>query len=128
MKIRMKNQIQLDGQIELIDQVYEAELIQKGGYHYLQFVNEEEERVILKFHDAELNMTRFSSPKTAMRFVKDGKALVGIPTPMGVQTFVTETHFYQVDWANQALNIHYELKSQDEERLFASYQMTISWF
>ena len=47
---------------------------------------------------------------------------------MGVQTFVTETHFYQVDWANQVLNIHYELKSQDEERLFASYQMTISWF
>ena len=63
-----------------------------------------------------------------MRFVKDGKALVGIPTPMGVQTFVTETHFYQVDWANQVLKIHYELKSQDEERLFASYQMTISWF
>ena len=34
MKIRMKNQIQLDGQTELIDQIYDAEWTQKGSYHY----------------------------------------------------------------------------------------------
>ena len=39
MKIRMKNQIQLDGQTELIDQIYDAEWTQKGSYHYLLFKN-----------------------------------------------------------------------------------------
>ena len=57
MKIRMKNQIQLDGQTELIDQIYDAEWTQKGSYHYLLFKNEENEKVVLKFHYTELKMT-----------------------------------------------------------------------
>ena len=48
MKIRMKNQIQLDGQTELIDQIYDAEWTQKGNHHYLLFKNEEDEKVVLK--------------------------------------------------------------------------------
>lgn len=127
MKIRMKNQIQLDGQTELIDQIYDAEWTQKGDHHYLLFKNEEDEKVVLKFHDTELTMTRFSNPKTLMRFIKDDRALVGVPTPMGIQTLMTDTQRYHLDIDKQIIFLDYQLKTPDGERLFADYQMEISW-
>ena len=127
MKIRMKNQIQLDGQTELIDQIYDAEWTQKGDHHYLLFKNEEDEKVVLKFHDTELTMTRFSNPKTLMRFIKDDRALVGVPTPMGMQTLMTDTRRYNLDLDKQIIFLDYQLKTPDGERLFADYQMEISW-
>ena len=126
MKIRMKNQIQLDGQTELIDQIYDAEWTQKGNHHYLLFKNEEDEKVVLKFHDTELTMTRFSNPKTLMRFIKDDRALVGVPTPMGMQTLM-DTQRYHLDFDKQIIFLDYQLKTPDGERLFADYQMEISW-
>jgi len=123
----MKNQIQLDGQTELIDQIYDAEWTQKGSYHYLLFKNEEDEKVVLKFHDTELTMTRFSNPKTLMRFIKDDRALVGVPTPMGTQTLMTDTQRYHLDIDKQIIFLDYQLKTPDGERLFADYQMEISW-
>ena len=36
-------------------------------------------------------MTRFSEPKSIMRFISQGQALVGIHTPVGLQQFVTDT-------------------------------------
>ena len=115
MKIRMKNQIQLDGQTELIDQMYDAEWTQKGDYHYLLFKNEEDEKVVLKFHDTELNMTRFSNPKTLMRFIKGDRALVGVPTPMGLQTLITDTQRYHLDLEKQIIFLDYQLKTPDGE-------------
>lgn len=123
----MKNQIQLDGQTELIDQMYDAEWTQKGDYHYLLFKNEENEKVVLKFHDTELNMTRFSNPKTLMRFIKGDRALVGVPTPMGLQTLITDTQCYHLDLEKQIIFLDYQLKTPDGERLFATYRMEISW-
>lgn len=127
MKIRMKNQIQLDGQTELIDQIYDAEWTQKGNHHYLLFKNEEDEKVVLKFHDTELTMTRFSNPKTLMRFIKDDRALVEVPTPMGIQTLMTDIQRYHLDLDKQIIFLDYQLKTPDGERLFADYHMEISW-
>ena len=127
MKIRMKNQIQLDGQTELIDQMYDADWIQKGTYHYLSFVNEEGEKVILKFHESELVMTRFSTPKSVMRFVKEGEAPVGISTPMGIQQFKTSTSRYCADIENQQIQFDYQLTTLDGGQVFADYQMNIMW-
>ncbi len=53
-----EKQIQLDGQTELIDPNFDAEWT-KGNHHYLLFKNEEDEKVVLKFHDTELTMTLF---------------------------------------------------------------------
>ncbi|QLB52505.1 DUF1934 domain-containing protein [Streptococcus sanguinis] len=127
MQIRIKNHIQLDGHTELIDQIYDTDWTQKGDYHYLLYKNEEGEKVVLKFHDKELVMTRFSEPKSIMRFISQGQALVGIYTPVGVQKFVTDTPFYKVDFTNQVLQLHYQLKTIDGEQIFASYEMEISW-
>ena len=127
MKIRIKNQIQYDEQVEQIDQTYDGEWQKKGAYHYLRFENEENENVVLKFQDEELVMTRFSTPKSLMRFIKGGKAVVDIPTPVGMQQFITETSHYQVDLKKQVLELHYQLRTRDSEQIFASYQMEISW-
>ena len=127
MQIRIKNQIQLDGHTELIDQVYDTDWTQKGDYHYLLYKNEEGEKVVLKFHDKELVMTRFSEPKTILYFIKNGQHVVSIPTPLGAQQFVTDTHHYHLDVENQALELHYDLKRAEDNQLFASYQMKIEW-
>ena len=120
----MRNRIQFDEQLEVIDQLYNVEVREKGDYRYLLFYNEEKEKVVLKFHEEELVMTRFSSPKTIMRFLRDSDSLVYIPTPMGMQEFIIQTNRYQVD--GQKIELAYQLQNQ-EGHLFASYQLEITW-
>lgn len=127
MKIRMRNQIKLDEQMELIDQVYDVEWTQKGSNHYLIYQSEEQEKVVLKFNADKLTMTRFSDTKTILHFIKNGQHLVSIPTPLGAQQFVTDTQHYHLDVDNQTLELHYDLKRADDDQLFASYQMKIEW-
>ena len=57
----------------------------------------EKEKVVIKFHGQELVMSRFSNPKTIMRFLKDSDSFASIPTPMGMQEFIIQTSHYQVD-------------------------------
>ena len=120
----MRNRIQFDEQLEVIDQLYDVEVHEKGDYSYLLFYNEEKEKVILKFHEEELVMTRFSSPKTIMRFLKASDSLAYIPTPMGMQEFIIQTNRYQVD--GQKIYLDYQLQNQ-EGHPFASYQLEITW-
>ncbi|MFS8938449.1 DUF1934 domain-containing protein [Streptococcus mitis] len=124
MKIRMRNRIQFDEQLEVIDQLYDVEVHEKGDYRYLLFYNEEKEKVVIKFHGQELVMSRFSNPKTIMRFLKDSDSLAYIPTPMGMQEFIIQTNRYQVD--GQKIYLDYQLQNQ-EGHLFASYQLEITW-
>ena len=124
MKIRMRNRIQFDEQLEVIDQLYNVEVREKGDYRYLLFYNEEKEKVVIRFHGQELVMTRFSSPKTIMRFLKDSDSLAYIPTPMGMQEFIIQTNRYQVD--GQKIYLDYQLQNQ-EGHPFASYQLEITW-
>ncbi len=124
MKIRMRNTIQFDEQLEVIDQFYDVEVHEKGDYCYLLFYNDEKEKVVIKFHGQELVMSRFSNPKTIMRFLKDSDSLAYIPTPMGMQEFIIQTNRYQVD--GQKIYLDYQLQNQ-EGQPFASYQLEITW-
>ncbi|VTS71729.1 DUF1934 domain-containing protein [Streptococcus australis] len=124
MKIRMRNTIQFDEQLEVIDQLYDVEVREKGDYGYLLFYNEEKEKVVLKFHQEELVMSRFSNPKTIMRFLRDSDSLAYIPTPMGMQEFIIQTSRYEVD--GQKIHLDYQLQNQ-EGHPFASYQLEITW-
>lgn len=124
MKIRMRNTIQFDEQLEVIDQLYDVEVHEKGDYSYLLFYNEEKEKVVIKFHGQELVMSRFSNPKTIMRFLKDNDSLAYIPTPMGMQEFIIQTSRYEVD--GQKIELDYQLRNQ-EGHPFASYQLEITW-
>ena len=124
MKIRMRNTIQFDEQLEVIDQLYDVEVHEKGDYRYLLFYNEEKEKVVLKFHEEELVMARFSNPKTIMRFLRDSDSLAYIPTPMGMQEFIIQTNHYKLD--GQKIELAYQLQNQ-EGHPFASYQLEITW-
>ena len=124
MKIRMRNTIQFDEQLEVIDQLYDVELREKGDFSYLLFYNEEQEKVVIKFQEEELVMTRFSNPKTIMRFLKDSDSLAYIPTPMGMQEFIIQTSHYEVGEAK--IELAYQLQNK-EEVAFANYRLEITW-
>ena len=124
MKIRMRNTIKFDEQLEVIDQLYDVELREKGDFSYLLFYNEEQEKVVLKFNGEELVMSRFSNPKTIMRFLKDSDSLAYIPTPMGLQEFIIQTSHYEV--SEEKLELAYQLKNK-EGVPFANYRLEITW-
>ena len=124
MKIRMRNTIQFDEQLEVIDQLYDVELREKGDFSYLLFHNEEQEKVVIKFQEEELVMTRFSNPKTIMRFLKDSDSLAYIPTPMGMQEFTIQTSHYEV--GGEKIELVYQLQNK-EGVPFADYRLEIPW-
>ena len=124
MKIRMRNKIQFDDQLEVVDQLYDVELREKGGYSYLLFYNEDQEKVVLKFNGEKLVMSRFSNPKTIMRFLKESDSLAYIPTPMGMQEFIVRTSHYEV--GEEKLELAYKLQNK-EGVAFANYRLEITW-
>ena len=124
MKIRMRNKIQFDDQLEVVDQLYDVELREKGDFSYLLFYNEEQEKVVIKFQEEELVMTRFSNPKTIMRFLKDSDSLAYIPTPMGMQEFIIQTNHYEV--GEEKIELAYQLQNK-EGVAFANYRLEITW-
>ena len=124
MKIRMRNTIKFDDQLEVIDQLYDVELREKGDFSYLLFYNEEQEKVVIKFQEEELVMTRFSNPKTIMRFLKDSDSLAYIPTPMGMQEFIIQTSHYEV--GGEKIELAYQLQNK-EGVPFADYRLEITW-
>ena len=124
MKIRMRNTIQFDEQLEVIDQLYDVELREKGDFSYLLFYNEEQEKVVIKFQEEELVMTRFSNPKTIMRFLKEAESLAYIPTPMGLQEFIIQTSYYEV--GEEKIELAYQLQNK-EGVPFANYRLEITW-
>lgn len=127
MHIRLQNEIDLDGKVEIIDQRFQVEVKEKDGHLYLIFVNDEAEKVVIKCDDEELVMTRFSTPKSIMRFISNKEVIVTIPTPMGIQHFVTNTKNYQLNRSEQYLRLQYDLMGLENQQRFASYDMAISW-
>ena len=127
MKLHIKNKIDLDGQVELVEQSYPVKLTEKNGHIYLTYTNEEKETVMLKCNDQELIMTRFSTPKSIMRFHRELPAIVAIPTPFGMQHLQTQTSVYELDTKEQNLKIHYQLKQVEGDNVFANYQLEIKW-
>ena len=124
MKIRMRNTIKFDEQLEVIDQLYDVELREKGDFSYLLFFNEDQEKVVLKFNGEELVMTRFSNPKTIMRFLKDSDSLAYIPTPIGMQEFIIQTSHYEV--GEEKIELAYQLQNK-EGAPFSDYRLEITW-
>ena len=124
MKIRMRNTIKFDEQLEVIDQLYDVELREKGDFSYLLFYNEDQEKVVLKFNGEELVMSHFSNPKTIMRFLKDSDSLAYIPTPMGLQEFIIQTSHYEV--GEEKIELVYQLQNK-EGVPFANYRLEITW-
>lgn len=127
MNIHLRNEIDLDGQIEVVDQQFQVEVKEKDGNIYLIYSNDEAEKVVIKCDEEELVMTRFSTPKSIMRFISGKEAIVTIPTPLGIQHFVTQTSRYELKAEQQELILHYVLKGLENQQILAGYKMKISW-
>lgn len=125
MQIRIQNTIRFGEEMEIVDQYYQGEWKEKAGFQYLLYTNEEDEKVVLKFSNDELVMTRFSTPKSIIRFNKneDGGAI--IPTPMGIQQFLITTDLFQLEPSR--LQVTYRLLTLDGEQEFANYQLLVEW-
>ena len=127
MRIQLRNEIDLGGQLEVIQQELEVEVVDKEAQFYLIFVNDEGEKVVIKCQEEELVMTRFSNPKTIMRFLGGREAIVTIPTPVGLQHFLTDTKQYHLNREQGQIQLCYDLKGLDNQQRFASYKMDITW-
>lgn len=127
MKIEITNYIQIGDQHEVVHQTYEAEQREKGEFTYFLYKNEDGEKVVLKFKEDELVMTRFSQPQSIMRFVAQKQVPVGIHTPMGLQQFISQTDRFQLDLEQQTLTMAYQLLTADGAAIFASYDFRLVW-
>ena len=128
MQIEIKNTIKIDDELELIREVYDCELIEKAGWHYLIYHNSEKEKVVIKIKDKEMVMTRFGQEQTNMRFIAEHYGAATIPTPMGLQKLLTQTQHFDFQAQEGKLTVHYDLlMSPEAERALASYELNLAW-
>ena len=119
MEIKIKNKIKVGDQTEIIEEIHTCEVMEKGDYTYLVHHNSEKEKVVIKLNKEELVMTRFSAK---------APTLLQIPTPLGVQHFLTDTSLFAHDPNGQTVDVHYQLKHPETEDVFADYELEVSWF
>ncbi|HEL0026720.1 TPA: DUF1934 domain-containing protein [Streptococcus equi subsp. zooepidemicus] len=128
MKIEINNKISYGQEIELIKEIHTGDLRQKADATYLIYQNNDNERVVIKFNAAELTMSRFSKPQSVMRFLANKKALIAIPTPVGIQQFLTDTSHFHLDHDQQTVTLDYALLQASTETAFAHYHLEIKWY
>ncbi|ABF37484.1 TPA: DUF1934 domain-containing protein [Streptococcus pyogenes] len=127
MKLQLTNHIRFGDETEIIQEIHDCEWREKGDYQYLIYQNTDKEKVVIKYNETELTMSRFSNPQSIMKFFAGKKVLIALPTPMGVQQFLTDTSHYHLDCSCQKLDLHYHLLQAQTEMLFASYHLELSW-
>lgn len=127
MTIIIKNTIRYDDQVEKIKEEYPSQFFEKGNYDYLIYQNAENEKVVIKFNSEEMTISRFSKPQSIMKFSKDKQALIAVPTPVGIQQFLTDTSYFKLDSLQQKVTIAYKLLLESNQLEFADYYLEIKW-
>ncbi|MFC3932780.1 DUF1934 domain-containing protein [Streptococcus dentapri] len=128
MQIQIKNTIQMGNEVEIIREVHDCEWTKRGDYDYLIHENSQQEKVVLKVNDRELVMTRFSTPKSLMRFSKGKYDVASLPTPLGTQHLVTKTRRFSLDRSEGKIELTYDLlANQEVDEILASYDLQIVW-
>lgn len=128
MKIIIDNKIIMDHDLDMVHEEADGEYKEKGEFSYLIYTNSEKERVVLKFNEEELMVTRFSKPQSIMKFENGNFAAAQIPSPLGLQRLVTKTTQFELNQSAQELILHYQLLPHPEaEEALADYQMRLRW-
>ncbi|MGT2715818.1 DUF1934 domain-containing protein [Streptococcus respiraculi] len=125
MKIIIQNEIDLDGELEVVEEIRDAEVVEKGGFLYLTYQNDEKERVVLKIKDTDCTMTRFSTPKSVMYFINQETTVTQIATPVGIQILHVVTDTYQKK--ENHVTIRYALQIPQTGQDLARYHLNIKW-
>lgn len=125
MKIIIQNEIDLDGEMEVVEEIRDAEAVEKGGFLYLTYQNDEKERVVLKITDTDCTMTRFSKPKSVMHFINQETTVTQIATPVGIQILHVVTDHYQK--RENQITVGYALQIPQTGQDLACYHLNIRW-
>lgn len=72
MNIQIENKITIEGQTELIFEEFDGKFKEISDKIVLQYENEAAEKVLVKFDENSLSMTRFASVPILMKFQENG--------------------------------------------------------
>ncbi|EHI70656.1 DUF1934 domain-containing protein [Streptococcus ictaluri] len=128
MKLEITNRITLDQDTELIEEVHVVDVKEKANATYLIYENDDKEKVVIKLKEEELTMSRFSKPQSLMIFKNQQQVLIALPTPAGIQQFVTDTKTYHLDLKKQEVVLAYALLQANSELAFANYDLKLKWY
>ncbi|WEV61240.1 DUF1934 domain-containing protein [Streptococcaceae bacterium ESL0729] len=122
MKIKIKNVIFMEGQEEVIEQLYEGEQVVKNEATYLSYKDEEGIKNVIKLTPKALVLTRFGQQNTRMEF-RLGQANAAIMTPAGLQNLTTESTYFE--HTQGSVKIDYILSQHNLK--FAEYKLEIRY-
>ncbi|OFI49458.1 hypothetical protein BG261_02455 [Floricoccus tropicus] len=122
MKIKIKNIVLADGEEEVIEQIHDGQVVEKNGWIYLTYVDEEGFKNVIKLNDESLMLTRFAEQNTKMNFIL-GQAEATIMTPVGVQFLTTDTSRFEKN--GNHVKIDYSLNQNNFK--FADYKLEIGF-
>nr|WP_277877528.1 DUF1934 domain-containing protein [Lactococcus lactis] len=122
MEIIIRNRIKIDQQEELVKEIYQGEL--KKGEHQtlLKYKNAANEKVLLKFDEKEVIMTRFAKRPIKMHFHPEIPSLTEYE---GLGELSILTNALSIDQESRTIKINYQL-SQGPQKI-ADYHLRIDW-
>ncbi|GBG97073.1 hypothetical protein NtB2_01210 [Lactococcus termiticola] len=108
---------------ELIHNEFDGTFKKLSQGSALNYVNEEGEKVLLKFDESGLSMSRYTAEGAlVMRFNRDLETQMKFP---GLGPLELLTDQYHLDEARGLLSVHYRLAQKGQA--FSSYQLNIHW-
>ncbi|MFC4652395.1 DUF1934 domain-containing protein [Lactococcus nasutitermitis] len=121
-KINIHSHIKIERQEEAIHEEYKGELKEIAGKICLIYTNSQDEKVLIKFDEQELSMTRYTDNPISMHFHKE------FPTKAdyaGLGKLSILTKDLSVNSAQQIVELYYHL-AQNELKI-GEYRMQITW-
>ena len=122
MKITIRNKIKIDQQEELIKESYNGNIKQNAEKIMLMYENVAKEKVLIKFDQKELTMTRFADKAVSMHFNPEKSST----TPyegLGNLTILTEKLIFNPEQHN--IKISYQLIQHNQK--IGDYKLRIDW-
>ncbi|GFH41785.1 hypothetical protein Hs30E_03360 [Lactococcus hodotermopsidis] len=120
-KIIIDNLIEIDSEKEEIHEEFSGEFYEKNDMIFLVYQNELNEKVVMKYNEKMLIMTRFSKPNMIMKLLPDINTTTAIATPLGLQRFEIRTQSYEK--LSDGCQTQYQF--WQHERLLAQYVLRV---
>ncbi|MDR0199777.1 MAG: DUF1934 domain-containing protein [Streptococcaceae bacterium] len=122
MKIIFDNQISIDNQHEHLTEEFDGDAKLIDGKTWLTFENTDKEKVLVKFDETELVMTRYGDFPTTMRYVPDKTTQNQY---QGLGTLDILTKWYEVFTEECRVLLHYTMFQGTQE--LGNYKLEITY-
>ncbi|MCL2676597.1 MAG: DUF1934 domain-containing protein [Streptococcaceae bacterium] len=122
MQITVRNRIVINGEEERIKEVFLAEYKVQSGKTHLAYVNADDEKVMIKFDENELSMTRYTKTPIIMKF---HKAQTTFAQYEGLGKLEIETREFKINKTLQNIKLYYLLSQNGT--IIGHYHLRIDW-